>query len=185
MLRRTFLSTSVIALASACSPNLFGSGTEPKPVMVRSYDIQNLRFGAVPDIAVSEQESYYPQTDVVWRGDPIGPRVAQIGEMFQAAFDRNKPILNGTTPVDIQITLVRFHGVTDLTRLTVGGVYNIIFNMTVIDARSGAIIEPARLIQGDLKAPGGAGGHALIQGGQTQKVRVTDFLTNLLRQQLV
>lgn len=185
MLRRTFLSTSVIALTSACSPNLFGSGAVPKPVMVRSYDIQNLRFGAIPDIVVSEQESFYPQADVVWRGDPSGPRVAQIGEMFQAAFDRNRSTLNGTTPVDIQITLVRFHGVTDRTRLSVGGVYNIIFNMTVIDARSGAIIEPARLITGNLNAPGGARGRALIESGQTQKVRVTDFLTGLLRQQLV
>ena len=185
MLRRAFLTTSVIALASACSSNLFGSSSSPKPVMLRSYDIQTLRFGAIPDIAVSEQESYYPQADVVWRGDPRGPRVAQIGEMFQAAFDRNQSIFNGTTPVDIQVTLVRFHGVTDLTRLTVGGVYNIIFDMTVFDARSGAIIEPPRRIEGDLNAPGGARGRALIESGQTQKVRVTDFLTGLLRQQLV
>jgi len=105
--------------------------------------------------------------------------------MFQAAFDRNQSIFNGTTPVDIQVTLVRFHGVTDLTRLTVGGVYNIIFDMTVFDARSGAIIEPPRRIEGDLNAPGGARGRALIESGQTQKVRVTDFLTGLLRQQLV
>jgi hypothetical protein len=186
MLRRTFLSASTIALTTACAPGMFGSGGGmPKPVMARSYDIRDMRFNALPDLVVSEQESYYPQADVVWRGDPAGPRIAQIGDMFQTAFDRNQTILNGTTPIDVQITLVRFHGVTDLTRLTVGGIYNIIFDMTVLDARNGAIIEPARRIEGDLNAPGGARGRALIENGQTQRVRVTDFLTGLLRQQLV
>lgn len=186
MLRRTFLTTSVIALAAGCSGGLFGQGgATPKPVMARSYDIQDLQFGAIDGITVSEVESFYPQADIIWRGDPPGPRLPQIASMFQEAFDRNQSILNGSTPVDIRITLVRFHAVTDLTRLTVGGVYNIIFDMTVIDARTGAIIEPARRIEGNLNAPGGRRGQELISQGQTQRVRVTDFLTGLLRQQLV
>lgn len=186
MLRRTFLTTSITALAAGCSGGMIGlGGGMPKPVMDRSYDIRNLQFSGAEGITVSEAESYYPQADVVWRGDPPGPRLPQIASMFEEAFDRNQSILNGTTPVDIRITLVRFHGVTDLTRLTVGGVYNIIFDMTVIDARTGAIIEPARRIEGNLNAPGGSRGQALIAEGQTQRVRVTDFLAGLLRQQLV
>ena len=185
MLRRGFVTLSVLALASACSSSLFGSGGTRKPVMARSYDIQRLRFATLPDLTVSEDESYYPQADIVWRGDPPGPRIAQIQSMFQAAFDRNQSVLAGTTPVDIDITLVRFHGVTDLTRLTIGGVYNVIFDMTVIHADTGAVIEPQRRVQGDLPAPGGARGQALLREGQTQRVRVTDFLTGLLRQQLV
>jgi hypothetical protein len=185
MLRRSFLSLSAIALASACSSGLFGQGGTPRPVMRRAYDIRNLQFATKAEITVSEDEGYYPSGDIVWRGDPIGPRVPQIRAMFQDAFDRNQSTLNGTVPVDVQITLVRFHGVTDLTRLTFGGVYNIIFDMTVLDANTGAVIEPPRRIKGDLDAPGGASGRDLIIAGQTQKVRVTDFLTGLLRQQLV
>lgn len=185
MLRRTFLSTAFAALASGCGPGMFGAGQTPRPVMTRSYDIRNMRFSTLPDLVVSEQETFYPQADIVWRGTPRGPRIPQIRDMFQAAFARNQSILNGTTPVDIQITLVRFHGVTDRTRLSVGGIYNIIFDMTVLDARTGAVIEPARRIEGNLSAPGGARGQALIAAGQTQEVRVTDFLTGLLRQQLV
>ncbi|MFT7147780.1 MAG: hypothetical protein ACJASZ_002666 [Yoonia sp.] len=105
--------------------------------------------------------------------------------MFQTAVTRNQGILNGTTPVDLVITLVRFHGVTEKTRRTVGGVYNIIFDMTVVDARDGTVIEPTRRIAGNLNAPGGARGQALVNNGQTEKVRVTDFLTGLLRQELV
>jgi hypothetical protein len=185
MLRRSFITGVPLSFLAACGGGLFGSEGSAKPVMTRSYDIQRLRFTVAPDLTVSEQESYYPSSDIVWRGDPLGPRAAQIESMFQQAFDRNQSILNGTTPIDLEIELVRFHGVTDLTRLTVGGVYNIIFDMTVRNANSGTVIEPTRRIEGDLNAPGGRRGQALIAEGQTQRVRVTDFLTGLLRQQLV
>ena len=185
MLRRTFLSTSMFALAAGCSFGGGGLSGTPKPVMMRSYDLRDLRFGAKADIVVSEEDSFYPNADVVWRGDPRGPRVPQIGAMFQTAVTRNQSILNGTTPVDLVVTLLRFHGVTEKTRRTVGGVYNIVFEMTVVDARSGAVIEPPRRIVGNLDAPGGARAQALVDNGQTEKVRVTDFLTGLLRQELV
>jgi len=185
MLRRSFLTATTLALVSACSPDLLRSGGTPKPVLQRSYDIRSLRFAVQPDLVVSEEESFYPQADIVWRGDERGPRVPQIASMFQTAFDRNQTVLTGNTPVDVGITLVRFHGVTDRTRLSVGGIYNIEFDLTVFDARTGAVIEPPRRVKGDLNAPGGRRGQDLINQGQTQRVRVTDFLTGLLRQQLV
>ena len=185
MLRRTFLATSVFALAAGCSVGGGNLSGTPKPVMMRSYDLRDLRFNARSDIIISEEDSFYPSADLVWRGDPRGPRVPQIGAMFQTAVTRNQSILNGTTPVDLEITLMRFHGVTEKTRRTVGGVYNIIFDMTVVDARDGTVIEPTRRIAGNLNAPGGSRGQALVNNGQTEKVRVTDFLTGLLRQELV
>ncbi len=185
MLRRQFIAFSALTLAAGCAPGLFTSQGTPKPVMARSYDIVALQFSALPELTISEAESYYPQADVVWRGDPPGPRLPQIEQMFQEAFDRNQTVLTGTRPVNLDIRLVRFHGVTDLTRLTIGGVYNIIFDMRVLDAVTGEVIEPTRRIEGDLSAPGGSRGQALIREGQTQRVRVTDFLTGLLRQQLV
>ena len=47
MLRRTFLSTSMFALAAGCSFGGGGLSGTPKPVMMRSYDLRDLRFGAV------------------------------------------------------------------------------------------------------------------------------------------
>jgi hypothetical protein len=153
--------------------------------MQRSYDLQQLRFTAREGLVVSEDNSFYPQADIVWRGDPLGPRIPQIGAMFQEAARRNQTVLNGSTPVVVDIVLIRFHGVTTRTRTSVGGVYNIIFELSVRDARSGAIIEPPRRVVGNLSAPGGSRASALIAAGQTERVRVTDFLTALLRQQLV
>ena len=185
MLRRGFLAAAPLTLLAACGPGVFGGAGTPRPEMPRSYDLRNLRFDVLPDLVISEDETYYPIADIVWRGDPRGARIPQIASMFQTAFDRNQSVLRGDTPIDLEITLVRFHAVTDLTRLTVGGVYNIIFDMTVRDARDGSIIEPQRRIEGNLDAPGGRRGQLLIEQGLTQRVRVTDFLTVFLRQQLV
>lgn len=37
-----------------------------------------MTFAASSDLSVSESNSYYPNADVVWRGDPIGDRIQQI-----------------------------------------------------------------------------------------------------------
>ena len=182
--RRVFLAASGMGLFAACSPGGSDQRADPKPVMLRSYDLTDLRFSARQGLVVSEENSLYPQADVVWRGDPRGPRLAQIGAMFQEAARRNQTVLNGSQPVIAEVVLVRFHGVTERTRGSVGGVYNVIFELSVRDARTGAVIEPPRRVVGNLSAPGGSRGRALDAAGQTEKVRVTDFLTGLLRQQL-
>ncbi|EBA11320.1 lipoprotein, putative [Roseobacter sp. CCS2] len=156
-----------------------------RPQMDRSYALRGFRFDAQAGLRIAESESFYPAADVVWRGDPIGPRIPQIAVMFEEAATRNRAILNGSFPVDVDVTLVRFHGVTNRTRFTVGGVYNVVFDMTVRRAGTDEVIEPTRRVAGNLDAPGGERAARLDAAGQTQKVRVTDFLTSLLRAQLV
>ncbi|WP_342071236.1 DUF6778 family protein [Yoonia algicola] len=153
--------------------------------MDRSYALRRFNFNALSGLTVSEEESFYPTADIVWRGDPLGPRIPQIAAMFEEAAARNRGVLNGAVPVVVDVTLVRFHGVTNRTRYTVGGVYNVVFDMTVRNADTGMVIEAPRRVAGNLDAPGGASATELDNAGQTQKVRVTDFLTSLLRAQLV
>lgn len=184
MLRRTFLVTSALSLAAACAPGGVDQTADPRPMIQRSYDLRTLRFAAREGLVVSEENSFYPNVDVVWRGDPPGPRISQIGAMFQQAAEQSQRVLNGSRPIIVDIVLIRFHGVTERTRATVGGVYNLIFEMTVRDARTGEVIEPARRVVGNLSAPGGSRARALDAAGQTQKVRVVDFIDGLLLQQL-
>lgn len=123
---------------------------------------------------------YYPLADIVWSGDAPGDRYAQIGSLFSGVVEMAKPALTGAVPVKIGVTLIRFHGVTEKTRSSVGSVYNILFTFTVRNAQTGEIIEPARVIEADLPAPGGQ--VAMLQDvmGQTERVRVTDFLAYVL-----
>lgn len=184
MHRRTFITTLPLLGLMGCGVPL-AQQSAPRPVLQRSYDLRGFNFSAMPDLVVSESETYYPTADIVWRGDPRGPRVAQIQRLFEDAAARNRAVLTGRVPVAVDVTLVRFHGVTNRTRYSVGGVYNVVFDMRVRNADTGAVIEPARRVVGNLDAPGGARAVQLEESGQTQKVRVTDFLTGLLRAQLV
>ncbi|KJZ21005.1 hypothetical protein TW80_05605 [Loktanella sp. S4079] len=183
MIKRIFGILVVVATMAACS--MTGSGTEPRLAMDRSYDLRGLNFSTKDGITVSEENRYYPTADIVWRGDEPGPRVQQIEAMFQTAAQRNESVLRGQRPIVVDVQLQRFHGVTEQTRATIGGVYNIIFLMTVRDARTGEVIEPARRIEADLRAPGGRQAIEMDRNGRTQKVEVTDFLTATLRNQLL
>lgn len=182
--RRNFVLSAVAIGLSGCGIAL-PEKTAPRPLMIRSYSLEKFQFSAMPYLIVSESESFYPTADIVWRGDPLGSRVDQIRAMFEVAASRNHPILRGATPIALEVNLVRFHGVTNRTRYTIGGVYNVVFDMTVRHAGSGEVIEPVRRVVGNLDAPGGERAVRLEETGQPQKVRVTDFLTTLLRAQLV
>jgi hypothetical protein len=151
---------------------------------VRSYNVQSMNFVADSDLRVSESNGFYPFADVVWRGDPFGNRIEQLGEIFRTAADRGMAGRQGTIPVIVDVQLVRFHGVTERTRYSVGGVYDIKFNLTVRNAFTGSVLEPTRLVHVNLAAPGGMAAIVAEQQGQTEKVRVTDFMTQVLLDEL-
>ena len=185
ILKKLWAAVLLVVGLAACSPDEFAARQAPAALEVtRSYTPVAMTFSALPDLTVSEAEVFYPIADIVWRGDPRGPRIAQIGDMFETAFDRAKPTLQGTQRVVVNIELVRFHGLTNRTRYSVGGLYNVVFNLTVRDAVTGAVIETPRRIAVNLDGPGGETAVALEQSGQTQKVRMVNFLASTLRSEL-
>lgn len=184
MFRKLFIMIVALVGLAACSGGNEFVSSRGAPEIERSYNLAGFAFAAQADLSVSENEGYYPIADIVWRGDPRGARVPQIAAMFDTAAKRSKAGLTGEIPVAVKVTLVRFHGVTDRTRYSVGGNYNIIFDLTVTDARTGTIVEPTRRITANLQAPGGTRAVQLEQSGQTQKVRVVNFLTSVLQKEL-
>lgn len=150
-------------------------------VAPRDYRLESIRFAIPADLQVSEANSYYPIADIVWRGDPLGDRRQQIADIFDASIMAAGEGLNGQTPVIVDVTLHRFHSLTERTRYTVGGVHSIKFELTIRDARTGEILEAPRLINGDLPGLGGMAAIRAEQMGQTQKVRITTHLTSVFR----
>ena len=159
------------------------AGEAPQQI-TRDYALADLVVVVPRELEVSERNGYYPFADIVWRGDPVGDRHAQIEELFRVAGDRAAPAIDGSREVIAQVQIVRFHGVTERTRYSVGGVYNMVFDLTVLDAQTGQVLEPARRIVADLPAPGGQAALELERAGQTERVRVLDFLTYTLGQEL-
>lgn len=150
----------------------------------RSYALADVQVLVPGQLRVSESNSYYPNTDIVWRGDRPGDRHAQVGALFTEAATRAGSDLTGDRAVVAQIQLIRFHGVTERTRFSVGGVYNMVFLLQVVDARTGAVVEPFRQVTANLPAPGGQAALALEAAGQTEKVRVVDYLSFVLEREL-
>lgn len=189
-----FTTAALLALSvSACSSVDTATRNAPldvpalggeQQILQRNYAVRDIAFFVPAGLQVSEGNGYYPMSDIVWRGDPIGDRGTQINAIFTEAMNRNQSTFQGDTPVNVEFELVRFHGVTERTRFSIGGVYNIIFNMTVRHAETGEVIEQPRRVVANLSAPGGVAAILAEQRGQTEKVRVTDFLTQVLKDEL-
>ncbi|WP_322888863.1 MULTISPECIES: DUF6778 family protein [unclassified Yoonia] len=186
MFRRIFGLVVLLGALAACAPGAMVIQGDPRPDLVRDYKLVGLNFATLPDLQVSEANSYYPQADIVWRGDPAGDRLAQIEALFTEAARRNMAtdMKNADRRVVLDVTLVRFHGLSNRTQFSTGGVYNVIFDLAVRDAQTGAVIEPTRRVVANLDAWGGNANAQLEAQGITQKMRVTDFLTSVLADQL-
>jgi len=184
----------VTAALAACSTSdgagggaTSGGSTASSVVAVqgqRDYSLQSFQFSISDDLKVSEANRYYPVADIVWRGDPRGDRRQQITDIFETSFQSADANLNGSRPVVADVQLLRFHSVTERTRRAFGGTHSIKFNLTVLDAQTGEILEPTRRINADLSAFGGGAATRADAEGQGMKVRITSHLASLFLREL-
>lgn len=154
----------------------------PQTPAEAGFVITGVQIDVPRTLTVSEANSYLPRADIVWRGDLPGDRHQQIEALFRDAMADGIATLGdtGTRPVTLQITLKRFHGVTERTRYTMGGVHNVIFDLAFLDPETGALLAPVREVAADLKEPGGDDAIAADAAGQTQKVRLRAHLAQVL-----
>lgn len=135
----------------------------------------------VPDtLLVTEANRYYPKGDIVWRGEPLGDRRAQVKAIFEEGIGRGAATLDGATPVDLQVEVLRFHALTQKARYTVGGVHAITFVVRLKDPETGVLLADPRVVRADLKAYGGEEALSAEAGGFTQKFRITNHLANVI-----
>jgi len=184
MLRVTLAMIALTVLAGCVTANRTSSLGGVAPPAIRDYDVVGLSVTVPRTLEVSEENAYYPGADIVWRGEPLGDRHAQVEALFETGMSRGATALDGDRPVNVAIEVRRFHSVTEKARYTVGGVHSIRYVITVFDARTGQVIEGPRLIAADLEAFGGEDALAADRRGETQKKRVTDHLNREIQRQL-
>lgn len=153
--------------------------------VLRQINVAQINVNVPQTLSVSEANRYYPMADIVWRGDPIGNRHAQISKIVHEGMVNGTASFQGPVAVVIDVEVTRFHSVTEKARYTVGGVHNIEFLMVIRDATTGERLSPSRRVSTSLEAFGGQHAVAAENRGQTQKVRVTTHLGEVVRQQLV
>ncbi|KZY34079.1 hypothetical protein A3731_19565 [Roseovarius sp. HI0049] len=136
-------------------------------------------------LQVSEANRFYPGGDIVWREDPPGDRHAQVQKIVEAAMLKGVRAVEGEgRPVVLDIEVTRFHALTEKTRRTVGAVHALQFTMQYRDPETGAALSAPKFVKADFKGFGGKAAKEAERAGQTQKVRITDHLAGVIRQQL-
>lgn len=135
-------------------------------------------------LKVSEANRYLPRGDIVWREDPIGDRHAQVQKIVQDAIVRGVTPLNGPVSAEVVIQVKRFHALTEKARYTTGGVHSITFDLALKNPETGELLVPVREVRADLDAFGGQQALQAEARGLTQKVRITNHLAEVIRQEL-
>ncbi|MEL7098246.1 MAG: DUF6778 family protein [Pseudomonadota bacterium] len=151
-----------------------------QPVTITQINVEVPR-----GLTVSEANTYLPNADIVWRGDLIGDRHAQVAAIFTEAFSRTAASISGDRNVVVDARVVRFHGLTEKARYSVGGVHNIEFDLMVRDAETGVLLAEPKRVRADLDAFGGREAIRADARGETQKVRITAHLAEVLRQEIM
>ena len=63
-------------------------------------------------LTTSEENSYTPDFDIVWHGEPFGDRRAQAAAIVTEGIQKGAAGLHGKTRVRIVATLGQFHAIT-------------------------------------------------------------------------
>jgi uncharacterized protein DUF6778 len=147
-----------------------------KPV----YKVQQLSVTVPEELTVSEANVFLPVADIVWREDPLGDRKKQIQKIMTDAIVKGVSKVEEGRPVTMEVRLSKFHALTEKTRYTVGGRHNIQFDYVLRDATTGLPVTEVKKINATFKAYGGSQAFAAMARGETQKVRITKRIADLM-----
>ena len=152
------------------------------PEEARKWHVRKVDVIVPRSLTVSEANTFAPDADIVWRGDPPGDRYEQVDAIITEAARRGVHTLHGPKPVALRIWVKQFHALTERTRYNLenAGVHNITFIAQIFDARSGKPLTEPDLIRADLIAYTGTQAIAAEARGETQKKRITDHVAKVI-----
>lgn len=148
------------------------------------YAVQSVELIVPATLRVSEENKFYPDADVVWRGEPQGDRLAQISAILDEGLNAGVSSLKTGASVGISVQLERFHALTEKARFSVGGVHDIVFLLTVRDQKTNAVLEGPRRVEVAIKASGNDTAIAEDAAGRTQRVVIVEGVTEAIRREL-
>ncbi len=174
---------SSIAL-SACSQG-WQTAYDNNPSVGQSADwsVKKIVVSVPGNLSVSEADLFSPNADIVWRGEPLGDRRAQVRRMFiDAATLSVASITDDGRAVDLHITVNHFHATTEKTRTTfnAAGVHNISFAINILDSNTSAVLASEADVDADLVAFSGETARVAEAAGQTQRVRIVQHLAQVI-----
>ncbi len=178
--RRTILLGGTAALLSGCGRWQVEYEAGIDPSVTRTWKLADVNVTVPTSLSVSNDNTYAPNADIVWHGEPFGNRRAQVAAIVDEGIRRGAAGLPGSRDVTIVARVGHFHAVTPVAVARApGAVHNIAYRTQVFDARTAEPLTEAQTIQADLEAfVGDAAIVAQIQG-QSQRVRIVDHIAKV------
>lgn len=181
MERRTLLLCGGASLLSGCSGRWvvdYESGLSQS--ITKSWHVDEVLV-VVPDaLTVSNANTFAPDADIVWHGEPFGDRRAQVKKLMTEALNMAVEPLEGARGVVLAATVQQFHAVTPASVARApGAVHNIAFHLQVWDAETREPLTQAELVQADLEANVGAAAVTAAVEGRGQRARLVDHIARV------
>ncbi len=153
--------------------------TQVDPAMASTWRLAAVDVSAPDTLTTSEANTYTPNVDVVWHGEPEGDRRAQAAAIVREGIQKGAgAALHGKKRVRIAATITQFHAITPVVRAMQGnvGVHNIQYTVQVFDAATGAALTEPQPILAELPALVGKAGDEADAKGRTQRVQIVDHI---------
>lgn len=180
MIKKFLTVTAATGLLAACGSGAWTTNYAPlDPAMTKNWTVRDVVVTVPADKTTSEENSYTPDYDVIWHGEPYGDRKAQVAKIMDDGITAGTKGLKGGQPVTIAVTLDHFHALTPKTRhsLEHSGVHNIGYTAQVFSGTKP--LTEAQYIEADLVGLVGAEGDAADRKGWTQKVQIEQHLAKV------
>lgn len=181
--RRTFLTGGAALALGACTGTWavdYEAGIDPE--VSRGWRLKDVLVVVPEELTVSNNNSFAPNADIVWHGDPFGDRKAQVAQLFVEGLTQGASELKGNRPVTLTVRVLQFHAVTPAAVARApAAVHRIRYLTQVLDAESGAPLTAQQEISADLEAHVGAAAIAAAIEGRSQRVRIVQHLARVTR----
>ncbi|WP_199261678.1 DUF6778 family protein [Paracoccus binzhouensis] len=176
MLKPALLALGLTLGLGACSSTWETAYEQLDPAQTAGWRVASVEVAVPETLTTSEENSYAPDYDIVWHGEPAGDRRAQAAAILREGIEKGAAGLHGKTRVRIVATLGQFHAVTPIVRETLqnSGVHNIQYSLQVFDARSGVALTQPQQIKAEFPALVGKAADAAEARGQTQRVQIVN-----------
>lgn len=173
-MRLTIFLVSLFAVLSisACDQRVTYYPSQIAAAQSTSWRVVDVRINIPNTMISTEENSLMPEADIVWREEAFGDRKQQVSAILDQAITSAASRLSGGRGVYFDVTLLRFHALTERARRTTGGLHKVRFMISVVDADSGAVIVEPVLIEADEFALSGSEAQQAVAAGQTQRVRI-------------
>jgi hypothetical protein len=129
-------------------------------------------------LTTTTRNGQMPNVDLIWTEEGPGDTYAQIEaimrETLAKAATHFHSSVKGSRPVILRTEQTQFHSLTQRARSNIGGIHNVDFILTVLDANTGEVLAGPAAIEADVKAYGGAAAQASIARGETMRSRIID-----------